>query len=150
MNLFKIIMFGILMINFGVYGQQEADLSIPEGLPYEGRAIDGQKLGEVIASEMRSLKRVFNISFQTAQEEASSLPNERRFYTVYRAIFSVETNGDRIFTNIQCNLNIIDDEFLILRFCRNRVVSFRSDIKIFLTDISDIPQPSDLLFEGTE
>ena len=139
-------MFGILMTNFGVHGQQEADLSIPEGLPYEGRAIDGQKLGEAISSKMRSLKRVFNISFHTTQVSADGPPNERHFHTEYFVIFSAETNGGRIFKDIQCNLNI-NDEFLKLLYCYNNVVKFRVNIELFilLTDISDIPPPSDLI-----
>ena len=92
MSLFKIIIFGILMTNFGVQGQQETSLSIPEGVPYAGTVFDQQKLGTAIVSKMHSIQTVYDIAFE----------QHPTFKSIFVATFTAETNEGLTFIGIRC------------------------------------------------
>ena len=144
-------MFGVLMTNFGVYGQsQETALYIPQGLYHEGTAINGQKLGEAISSQMHSLKRVFDISFGQKRSEREGLDG------IFAVTFSIETNGGRIFdVGCEARVSILVSSFaspplLALYRCRNEALDFRNTIYLSLQDISDDEIPSqDIFFKNS-
>ena len=143
MNLFKIIIFGILIINFGVQGE-EGFLTLADPRVFTGKAlkINKQKLGDVIVSRVHDTQRVYNISIVAKGLRGLAYSLGTTENTVdFTISFTMETS-ESVFEDIQCRTRItfFYEQYisqLTLSNCGNNHVEFEQSLKIPLEFLVD-------------
>ena len=139
MNLFKIIIFGLLIINFGVQGKEDfLTLAKPGTFTGETIKINKQKLGDVIVSRVHDTQRVYNISIVA-----------RGLRGLHYSLGTVDFNisftmelSESVLEDIQCRARItfFHEQYipqLTLSNCNNNQFEFEQSLKIPLENIVD-------------